>query len=83
MFYKFWWFLGFKFFKFFKLLKIFKIWRRFGWFWVRARRLGQGDLARSARRARARKSVVGGILERVKNCGGFYKSVAVWLASVA
>ena len=26
---------------------------------MRARRVGQGDLARSARRARARKSVVG------------------------
>ena len=42
-----------------KFSKFFKIWRRLGWFWVRARRLGQGDLARSARRARARKSVVG------------------------
>ena len=29
------------------------------------------------------KSVVGGILERVKNCGGFYNGVAVWRGAVA
>ncbi len=47
------------------------------WFWVRARRLGQDGLARSARRALARKSVVGGILEWVKKCDGFSAELGV------
>ena len=47
-----------------------------------ARRLGQDGLARSARRALARKSVVGGILEWVKNCGGFYNGVAQMASGV-
>ena len=65
-----------------KFSKFFKIWRRLDWFWANARRLGQGGLARSARRARARKSVVGGILERVKNCDGFYNGVAQMASGV-
>ena len=76
MFYKFWWVWGLG------------LWVRSEnkgrgvWFWVRARRLGQGGLARSARRARARKSVVGEILERVKKCDGFYNGVAQMASGV-
>ena len=66
--------------KFSKFSKFSKIWRRLGWFLVLARRLGCGDLVRSARRARARKSVVGGILEWVKNCDGFSAELGVRVA---
>ena len=68
--------------KFSKFSKFSKIWRRLGWFWANARRLGQDGLARSARRARARKSVVGEILERVKKCDGFYNGVAQMASGV-
>ena len=46
------------------------------WFWVRARRLGRGDFARGSCAGRVVKNVAGGILERVKNCDGFYNGVA-------
>ena len=49
---------------------------------MRARRLGQGDLARGGCARRVDKSVVGGILERVKKCDGFYNGVAQMASGV-
>ena len=45
---------------------------------IRAGRFGAWWL----REARARKSVVGGILELVKNCDGFYNGVAQMASGV-
>ena len=50
------------------------------WFWVRARQLGQGGLARGGCVRRVDKSVVGGILERVKKCDGFSAELGVRVA---
>ena len=50
---------------------------------MRARRLGQGGFARGSCAGRVVKNVAGGILARVKKCGGFYNGVAVWLAVCA
>ena len=72
----------FKFSKFFKILffwfsKFFKIWRRLGWFWVRARRLGRGGLVRSGCAGRGRVRVWwAGFWSGLKNVMGLVRSWA-------